>query len=117
MSINRRFLLLSLSVAAVCSAQVITTVAGTGAQGYQGDGGLAISAWLSQPQGLAVDLAGNIFFADSPNFRIREVTTAGIINTVAGNGMVGETLVGNNIGDGGPATTAEFGSVHLSAHT
>ncbi len=113
MSINGRFLLLSVSLAAVCSAQVITTVAGTGVQGYQGDGGLATSAWLSQPQGLAVDLAGDIFFADSPNFRIREVTAAGIINTVAGNGMVGETLAGNNIGDGGPATSAEFGPAHL----
>jgi uncharacterized protein (TIGR03437 family) len=110
---NGRLLLLSIIFAALGSAQVITTVAGTGTQSYRGDGGPAINAWLSQPQGLAVDVAGNFFVADSANFRLREVTPAGIINTVAGNGMVGLTLAGNNIGDGGPATSAEFGPAHL----
>lgn len=107
------FLLLGFGFAVTSTAQVITTVAGTGTNSYQGDAGLAINAWLSQPEGLAVDLAGNVFVADSANFRIREVTPAGLINTVAGNGTVGLTLAGNNIGDGGPATSAEFGPAHL----
>jgi uncharacterized protein (TIGR03437 family) len=107
------FFLLGISVAVMGTAQVITTVAGTGTDFYQGDGGLAINAGLSKPQGLAVDLAGNVFVADSGNLRLREVTTAGIINTVAGNGMAGLTLVGNNIGDGGPATSAEFAPAFL----
>jgi uncharacterized protein (TIGR03437 family) len=97
----------------LCRAQVITTVAGDGNQGYMGDGGPATSAWLFQPTGIATDFAGNIFFADSGNYRLREVTTAGIINTVAGNGMIGFGLGGGNIGDGGPATSAELGQASL----
>lgn len=106
-------LALAMGVAAVGYAQVITTVAGTGTNSYQGDGGPATAAWISQPEGLAVDLAGNIYFADTGNLRLRKVTTAGVINTVAGDGMVGQTLVGNNIGDNGPATSAEFGPSFL----
>src|ERR1700676_2040581 len=110
MRIHRRFLLLVIiGGLAVCSAQVITTVAGTNTNSYSGDGGPASSASLSTPLGMATDLAGNIFFADSGHFRRREVTIAGIINTVAGNGMVGFGLGGGNIGDGGPATSAELG--------
>ncbi|HXP85573.1 MAG TPA: IPT/TIG domain-containing protein [Bryobacteraceae bacterium] len=90
-------------------AQVITTVAGTNTNSYSGDGGPATSASLSTPLGIATDFTGNLFIADSGNFRLREVTTAGIINTVAGNGMVGFGLGGGNIGDGGPATSAELG--------
>jgi hypothetical protein len=81
---------------------VITTVAGTGAAGSGGDGGPATSAQLNGPYGVAVDVAGDLFIADTNNNRIREVNTAGTISTVAGNGTVG------NGGDGGAATSAQL---------
>jgi len=84
---------------------VITSIAGTGNQGYMGDGGPGAQAWLFFPEGVAVDSSGNVFFADTGNLRVREVNTAGTINTVAGNGMPGLSLFGS-IGDGGPATSA-----------
>jgi sugar lactone lactonase YvrE len=80
----------------------ITTVAGNGTTDYSGDGGPATSASLSFPQGVAVDSAGNLFIADSWNNRIRLVDTAGMITSVAGNGMAGFG------GDGGPATSASL---------
>ncbi len=81
---------------------VIVTVAGTGARGYSGDGGPAISAQLGEPEGLATDAAGNIYIAELLNKRIRRVGTDGIITTVAGTGVWGYA------GDGGPATSAGF---------
>ena len=81
--------------------RVITTVAGTGAAGSGGDGGLATSAQLNGPYGVAVDVAGNLYIADTNNNRIREVS-GGTITTVAGNGTVGSG------GDGGPATSAQL---------
>ena len=68
---------------------IITTVAGNGTVGYSGDGGLATSAALYYPTGVAVDGYGNIYIADSDNNRVRKVDTSGIITTVAGNGTVG----------------------------
>jgi hypothetical protein len=69
---------------------IITTVAGTGAFGFSGDGGPATSASLRNPEGVAVDAAGNLFIADSLNHRVRKVATAtGIITTVAGSGTFG----------------------------
>ncbi len=66
---------------------MITTVAGTGIAGYGGDGGAANYAQLRNPQGVAVDTAGNLFIADSDNNCIREVSSAtGAISTVAGTG-------------------------------
>ncbi len=62
---------------------IITTVAGGG---YSGDGGPATSAALNRPHGVAVDAVGNIYIADTENFRVRKVSTDGIITTVAGNG-------------------------------
>jgi uncharacterized protein (TIGR03437 family) len=64
---------------------IITTVAGTGQPGYTGDGGPAISAKLQFPQGMTVDTAGNIYFADNFGY-IRKVNTSGVISTIAGNG-------------------------------
>jgi sugar lactone lactonase YvrE len=80
----------------------ITTVAGTGTAGFGGDGGQATSAQLYLPTGVAVDTAGNLFIADYVNRRVREVTAAGVISTVAGTGMEGFG------GDGGPAASALF---------
>lgn len=85
------------------STGIITTVAGTGAAGYTGDGGAATSATLNFPFGLAVDGNGNLYIADANNQAIRKVTAStGIITTFAGNGTAGYT------GDGGQATSAEI---------
>ena len=83
----------------------ISTIAGTGIAGYAGDGGLATSAQLSYPRGLAVDSSGNLYVADSWNYVIRKIAPAGTIQTVAGNGSCGP------FGDGGPATAASLGVI------
>jgi sugar lactone lactonase YvrE len=67
----------------------ITTAAGTGKQGFSGDGGPATVAELSGPCGLAVDRAGNLFISDSGNTRVRKVSLDGTITTVAGGGTHG----------------------------
>ena len=85
------------------SGGVITTVAGDGNFGYNGDGMTPASAWLNGPNGLTVDSAGNIFIADTGNGRIRKVA-GGSIATVAGNGSFGYN--GDNIA----ATSAELTS-------
>jgi uncharacterized protein (TIGR03437 family) len=79
---------------------IITTVAGTGAQGFSGDGGPATSAQLYRPSGVAVDHAGNLYIADMLNRRIRKVDTSGIITTLAGTGEFGSS------GDGAQAVNA-----------
>jgi trimeric autotransporter adhesin len=86
----------------VTPAGIISTVAGNGNYGYSGDGSSAIAAELCEPDGLAVDSAGNLYIADTRNDRIRKVTTVGIISTVAGNGTQGFS------GDGGLATAAQL---------
>jgi sugar lactone lactonase YvrE len=78
---------------------VITTVAGTGTQGYSGDGGPAIDAKISAPYGLASDSTGNLYFADNNVALVRRISASGTITTVAG---------GHMIGDGGAATSAEL---------
>jgi DNA-binding beta-propeller fold protein YncE len=79
----------------------ITTWVGTGDKGFAGDGGPAMAAVLNGPFDLAFDSAGNLFFADTFNGRIRRVDArTGIITTIAGNGTPGYG------GDGGPATLA-----------
>lgn len=62
-----------------------TVLAGSGQAGYSGDGGVAASAELNTPRGLAVDDADNIYIADTGNNRIRRVSSRGIIKTIAGN--------------------------------
>ena len=75
---------------------VISTVAGTGTAGFSGDGGLATSAQLNSPQGLAVDSAGNVFIADTTNHSIRKIdATTGLITTVTGTGTAGFSGDGN----------------------
>ena len=83
---------------------IISTVAGTGTNGYSGDGGPAVNADLSYPGPLTTDSAGNLYVADTGNDCIRKVNTEGIITTIAGNGINGYS------GDGGPATNASFNS-------
>ena len=78
----------------------ITTVAGTGEEGFSGDGGPAEQARLASPRGVAVDGAGNLFIADRDNHRIRRVDRAGTITTIA-------CCFG---GDGGPAEQAQLAS-------
>jgi uncharacterized protein (TIGR03437 family) len=80
---------------------VITTVAGNGSQGYSGDNGLATSAQLAGPGGVALDSAGSLYIADTYNNRIRKVSN-GVIATVAGNGAWGYS------GDNGLAASAQF---------
>ncbi|WP_250279867.1 NHL repeat-containing protein [Frankia sp. Cppng1_Ct_nod] len=80
----------------------ITTIAGTGAEGFSGDGGPATQAHLANPGGVVVDAAGNLYIADTDNNRIRRVTTDGTITTIAGTGIQGFS------GDGGPATQADL---------
>jgi sugar lactone lactonase YvrE len=83
---------------------VISTIAGTGAARYTGDGGPATAATLLRPYGLALDVSGNLFIADSGNNVIRRIGADGVITTVAGNGR------GAFAGDGGPATAASLNS-------
>jgi sugar lactone lactonase YvrE len=83
-------------------AGLLTTVAGTGTHGFSGDGGPATEARLYGPGGLAVDAAGNLYFADHYNNRIRKVSPDGIITTVAGSGPAASA------GDGGLATKARL---------
>ncbi|HLK49195.1 MAG TPA: hypothetical protein VKT49_13730 [Bryobacteraceae bacterium] len=72
----------------------VVTVAGNGSPGFAGDGGPATSAQLNGPVGVAVDRANNLYIADFANNRVREVTTDGNINTIAGNGT--QTYAGDN---------------------
>lgn len=83
----------------------IQTVAGTpGTSGFSGDGFAATSATLTAPFLCALDSSGNFYLTDTN--RVRQVTTAGIINTVAGNGT------GGSGPDGGLATSTEIGGTH-----
>jgi len=84
----------------------IITVAGTGAAGYSGDGGLATSAQLYDPYGVFVDSAENIFIADTDNCLIRKVS-GGNISTVVGNPLATPAPCSYS-GDGGPATSAQL---------
>jgi len=86
----------------VNAAGIITTFAGNGYLGYNGDGIPATTAKLSDPLGLVFDHAGNLYFSDEGNSRVRKINTSGIISTVAGTGTSGYG------GDGGPATAAQL---------
>jgi len=81
------------------STGMITTIAGTGTQGFNGDGILAINANLNNPSSIALDSEGNLVFTDKYNQRVRKVDfTTGMISTIAGNGTAGF------LGDGTPAS-------------
>jgi len=70
---------------------VITTFAGTGTAGFNGDGGLATSSTVNFSQGIAVDSQGVVYIADTSNYRVRKITLDGIIATIAGDGVSGAT--------------------------
>jgi sugar lactone lactonase YvrE len=84
----------------VNSSGTITTIAGNGSSGSQGDNGPATAASLGEPEGMWLDDQGNLFFADSRSHKLRTIGPDGTITTVAGNGTAGYG------GDGGPATSA-----------
>lgn len=84
-------------------AGFIQTVAGVGTGAFSGDGGPAIAAEVQEPWQAILDATGSLYITDTSNFRVRLVTSAGIISTVAGDGTDAYS------GDGGPATAAEIG--------
>ena len=85
------------------STGIITTIAGTGSPGYNGDGILATSAQLNMPTSIAFDGSGNLYIADLINHRVRKVTAStGMITTIAGTGSGGYN------GDGIVATSAKL---------
>jgi hypothetical protein len=81
---------------------VITTVAGTGTFGFSGDGGPAVAAQIAAPRGIATLADGSILLPDSGNHRVRRISPAGVITTVAGSGTQGFS------GDGGTALAAQL---------
>ena len=94
----------------VNSAGIVSTFAGTGSQGYGGDGGAASLAQLNHPSGLSADISGNLYIADTSNNRIRKVNSAGIVTTLVGTGTAGYG------GDGGAASLSQLNSpTELSA--
>jgi sugar lactone lactonase YvrE len=84
----------------VASDGVITRVAGLSTSGFGGDGGQATAASFNFPSGIAVDASGVLYISDSGNHRIRRVRTDGVVETIAGTGVIGF------LGDGGQATSA-----------
>ncbi len=80
----------------------ITTVAGTGVAGYSGDGGPARLAVLNSPRAVVADAAGNVYFSDTGNHRVRRIDASGTITTIAGIGEAGSA------GDGGDAAAAQL---------
>jgi trimeric autotransporter adhesin len=90
------------------TTQILTSVAGNGTEGYSGDNGPATQASLNRPEGIALDLQGNLYIEDQDNNLIRKVDTSGIITTVAGNpATIGQGSPAYS-GDDGPATQANL---------
>jgi hypothetical protein len=87
----------------VDAAGIIHTVAGANVDGYGGDGGPAIVAHVGGLGHVVPDGHGNVYFVDATNYRIRKIDAAGIITTIAGNGISAFS------GDGGPAIAASLG--------
>ena len=81
---------------------VISTLAGTGSQGYSGDGGTGSEAQIERTCEMAADAVGNVYVAAENSYRIRKIDTGGRISTIAGTGQRGSA------GDGGPAASAQL---------
>jgi len=89
------------------STKRVTTIAGNGQKGYQGDGGPATAASLNMPHELLFDAKGDLYIAERDNHVIRKIDMkSGIISTAAGTGMRGFG------GDGGPGVKAKFNQPH-----
>jgi sugar lactone lactonase YvrE len=88
----------------VNSIGIISTIAGNGEFGFSGDGGPATNAMIFEPNALTLDRSGNLFISDM--YRVREIFSNGIINTVAGNGLSGYS------GDGGFADSTSLSGPH-----
>ena len=86
------------------STGIISTIAGTGATGFSGDGGPATAAEFNGTEGISVDDTLNVYITDIDNARIRKISNTAIISTVAGNGYFGY------LGDGGRADTSALSS-------
>jgi len=86
---------------------IVTTFAGTGVRGFSGDGGPASSAQFTIPRGLSLDAGGNLYVADSFNFRVRKITPGGMITTIAGNGQRASSFACAT----GPALSLPLGEV------
>lgn len=89
----------------VDASGMMSVVAGGNGAGFSGDGGAATAAMLKFPSGLALASDGSLYISDSRNYRVRKVSPAGTISTVAGTGTNGYS------GDGGSALAAKFGRV------
>ncbi len=89
------------------NAQTISTFAGTGINGFSGDGGTATAAKLGLPLDITVDASGNFYITDKSNQRIRKIDPTGTISTICGDGTL------SYYGDNGPATNA---ALHFPSH-
>lgn len=98
--------LVALLPALYSNAQLITTIAGTGSNIYNGDGIPATAAAVHTPNDVVVDDSGYVYVLDGSNFRLRKIDHTGLIHTIAGCG-----LPGFHAGDNGPATDAVFESM------
>src|SRR5208283_3797031 len=100
------------------STGIITTIAGNGTSGFSGDGGLATAAELAGPFGVAVDASGNVFIADAPNDRVRElvppssqrVSTTSLASSASTTAFAGSVIFTATVtGSGGiPTGTVTF---------
>ena len=100
-------LVIALLLMAACRAQgIISTIAGNGTEGFSGNGGPATAAALAAPQGVAVDAAGNVYFAETVNYLVRMVNPAGVISSAAGCFPTTGACIQAQLGNGGPATGA-----------
>jgi NHL repeat len=98
----------------VSASGTITTAAGTGAEGFSGDGGPATAARMGYPNGVSATADGGFLIADYEYNRVRRVSPTGTIETVAGSGGLAQ---GGFSGDGGPATGAKLDSVSDAVET
>ena len=103
----------------VLQAQIISTFAGTGSLGDSGDGSAATTASISEPYGLAFDSHGNCYFTEVVGNRVRKITPAGIISTIAGtasSGYNGDSIIATTakLNDPTDVTTDSDGNIYIA---